>query len=231
MKRTSLLQIGLVGLGLIALLAACSTPSSTLPQPQDTTLQTPTGEITLDQLGKMTPEQIEQLNQGQLEAVNKKLDDEFAASEAEFRSDALVATATGYCGSYTGALWPNAAHTLKCAVNIGADNYVSSVRSKFSGPNWTSDGCSNVPDYVFLNACRHHDFAYRNLPKYGQFRTTATRLKADQKFYSNMVARCEARFSRFNPSRYVCKGVAYTYYVGARNLGISSYYGTTKLFP
>jgi hypothetical protein len=228
-------RFALIGIGLIAVLAACSTPNSSLPQPsaETTVQQVPTGEVSLEQLGQMTPEQIEKLDLEQLQDIDKKLDAEFAVSEAEFQSQALSIKANTYCGSYTGAIWPNADHTRKCALSIGAETYNTNVRFKFAGPNWSSDGCSTVPDYVFLNACRHHDFAYRNLPKYQQFRTDAMRLQADQRFYSNMKSRCEVRYSGLlnTPKRIYCKGVAYTYYVGVRTLGRPSYYGTTKLFP
>jgi hypothetical protein len=239
----SMKRYPLIAIAMIAALAACSTPNSSVPTDVTPTTETittpttvPTGEITLEQLGKMTPEQIEKLSPEQLAGVGKLVDADVASVEAglklpEVASGNLSAQAASNCGSYTYPAWPNAELTRKCALNINYKQYVEKVRFWYNGPDWSSDGCSSVPDYVFLDPCRHHDFAYRNMPKYNQFRTALFRKQADDRFYSNMKSRCEERYSWWDPRRSYCKGVAYTYYKGVRLLGANSYYGTLVLYP
>jgi Prokaryotic phospholipase A2 len=231
MKRYPLIAIA------IAMLVACSTPNSNLPDTTTvTSVQTPTTEITLERLGKMTPEQIEKLSPEQLADIEKKVDTDVAKIEAtlpalETGNGQLSAQAASNCGSYVSPAWPNAALTKKCAIYNGYKYYETYIYNTFYGPDWKDDGCSTVPDYVFLGPCRHHDFAYRNLPQYGQFRNATTRKLADERFYVNMIDRCKDRYSWYDPRRSYCKSVAFTYYSGVRVGGSSAYYNAKQRYP
>jgi hypothetical protein len=231
----------LIAIAMIATLAACSTPNSSVPQdakPAEAVEApaAPFKDPVLAEVAKMTPEQIEALSPEKLADIEKRVDADVAKIEAELPalekgSGNLSAQSAADCGSYTPPAWPNAALTRKCALAIDYNTYVKKVRFSYFGPDWSSDGCSTVPDYVFLDVCRHHDFAYRNLPKYGQFRNATLRKLADDKFYFNMIARCKERYSWWDPRRTYCKAVASSYYGGVRVGGISAYYGTRQLYP
>ena len=87
--------------------------------------------------------------------------------------------------------------------------------------NWTTDGCS-VPvlgssgrTFDFFDACRRHDFAYRNLGKLdgGKWWTPQTRARVDSVFRRDMLANCAGR----QPSaRTTCNAWAETFYRAVR---------------
>jgi Prokaryotic phospholipase A2 len=228
MKHHPLIANVVIATITIATLVACGTPSANLAAP--------TAEITLEQLGTMTLEQLQTLSPEQLAEIEKKVDADVARVEAkrpapETKDGPISAQAASDCGSFISPAWPNAALTKQCAINNDYKKFNSSIYNSFNGPDWSDDGCSNVPDYVFAEVCRHHDFAYRNLPQYAQFRNAATREQADDRFYSNMIARCNDRFAWYNPQRPICKGVAFTYYTGVRVGGSSAYNDAMQRYP
>lgn len=86
---------------------------------------------------------------------------------------------------------------------------------------WTTDGCS-VPvlgstgrTFDFYNACRRHDFAYRNLGKLdgGKWWTAQMRARVDVVFKKDMLADCA---KRTKTSRQSCTAWAETFYRAVR---------------
>lgn len=86
---------------------------------------------------------------------------------------------------------------------------------------WTTDGCS-VPvlgstgrTFDFYNACRRHDFAYRNIGKLdgGKWWTPEMRAKVDDVFKKDMLDNCK---KRQKPSRTTCSAWAETYFTAVR---------------
>ena len=67
--------------------------------------------------------------------------------------------------------------------------------------DWTTDGCSapvvgsTGRSFDFYNACRRHDFAYRNYPRIqsGRLWTSTLRAKVDAMFKRDMMADCKRR--------------------------------------
>lgn len=87
--------------------------------------------------------------------------------------------------------------------------------------NWTTDGCS-VPvigssgrSFDFLNACRRHDFAYRNYQRIdgGKHWGTALRSKVDNLFLKDMRADCAKRTANM---RVTCRSWADLFYSAVR---------------
>jgi hypothetical protein len=67
--------------------------------------------------------------------------------------------------------------------------------------NWTTDGCSapiigsSGRTFDFFNACRRHDFAYRNFARLdkGKWWTEELRARVDAVFKKDMAADCATR--------------------------------------
>ena len=87
--------------------------------------------------------------------------------------------------------------------------------------DWTTDGCS-VPvlgstgrTFDFYDACRRHDFAYRNLGRLdgGKWWTAQMRARVDSVFKKDMLSDCAARSASTRPS---CNAWAETYYRAVR---------------
>lgn len=86
---------------------------------------------------------------------------------------------------------------------------------------WTTDGCS-VPvlgstgrTFDFSDACRRHDFAYRNLGKLdnGKWWTAKMRARVDAVFKKDMLSDCK---KRSHSTRTSCSAWAETYYRAVR---------------
>jgi Prokaryotic phospholipase A2 len=86
---------------------------------------------------------------------------------------------------------------------------------------WTTDGCS-VPvlgstgrTFNFFNACRRHDFAYRNLRKIdgGKWWTPQMRARVDSVFKKDMLTDCA---KRTRTARASCTAWAETFYRAVR---------------
>lgn len=87
--------------------------------------------------------------------------------------------------------------------------------------DWSTDGCS-VPvigstgrSFDFYDACRRHDFAYRNLGRLdgGKWWTPQMRARVDAVFRRDMLADCAARQATTKRS---CTAWAETYYRAVR---------------
>jgi Prokaryotic phospholipase A2 len=213
-KGTLLIGRGIV-ISILLVLTACSTTSSPPKQPQ----------LTLEEIAQLTPEQIAQMDEEQLKAINQTLEPEFAKTRD------LLASVSGHLGISAQAQtqrWPNYDLTLYNAVGISAETYISSVRFSYLGPEWESNACTGVPDnplgFPFANSCTHHDFGYRNVPKYSRGRSEEVRKMIDARFLGNMKSVCEKNYSIFSSSRYSCTILAYTYYAGVRQLAQDIYY-------
>jgi len=90
--------------------------------------------------------------------------------------------------------------------------------------DWVSDGCS-VPllgssgkDYDFTNACRRHDFAYRNLVVIdgGKWWNSTLRSRVDTQFKADMHDECG---NRSLVSKFKCLAWAEVYYRAVRIFG------------
>lgn len=83
---------------------------------------------------------------------------------------------------------------------------------------WTDNGCNNSPDtpfgFNFKDACKRHDFGYRNYKKQKRF-TEANRLRIDNKFKEDMYYFCTHEGILESP----CRGLANTYYAFVREFG------------
>lgn len=104
-------------------------------------------------------------------------------------------------------------------------------RLRSGGYDWSDDGCS-VPTrlqmsvramryaaYVFVDECRHHDFAYRNFGGHlGLDRSDAHRAVVDRHFYEQMKRRC-GRLGRGRLQRTVCRVNAGVFYAAVRAFG------------
>lgn len=74
--------------------------------------------------------------------------------------------------------------------------------------DWTTDGCSapvvgsTGRSFDFYNACRRHDFAYRNFAKIegGKLWTSALRARVDEVFKKDMLNDCARRSSSMRAS-------------------------------
>jgi len=98
---------------------------------------------------------------------------------------------------------------------------IADSTSKDSRLTWTTDGCS-VPvlgstgrTFDFYNACRRHDFAYRNIGKLdgGKWWTAEMREKVDSVFRKDMLAHCRQRPKN---TRRSCTAWAETYFTAVR---------------
>lgn len=87
--------------------------------------------------------------------------------------------------------------------------------------DWSSDGCSapvigsTGRSFDFTDACRRHDFAYRNLGRLdaGRKWTAALRARVDSKFLSDMRVHCDARQRR---DKAACRAWANLFYSAVR---------------
>jgi hypothetical protein len=120
---------------------------------------------------------------------------------------------------------PPAAHVVakRLVFTTSLAKFVATADSnkRDSRLTWTTDGCS-VPvlgstgrTYDFYNACRRHDFAYRNIGKLdnGKWWTAEMRAKVDDVFKKDMLSDCK---QRPKTSRASCTAWAETYYRAVR---------------
>lgn len=86
---------------------------------------------------------------------------------------------------------------------------------------WTTDGCSapvlgsTGRTFDFYNACRRHDFAYRNIGKLdgGKWWTPEMKAKVDAVFKKDMLANCK---KRPRTARATCSAWAEVFYSAVR---------------
>jgi hypothetical protein len=205
----------------LAFFAACSStptpPASTAP-------------VSLEQIETMTPEQIRALNEDQMESAFSQ-----ARTELETFTKTNNLQMTDDDLETLDSRWPNYRYTLSVATGMTYETYLRSYYRKYSGPNWSDDGCSGpTPPVIFDdNACRHHDFGYRNVAQYRQGRNEDVRKSIDSRFLSNMRLRCDRRWDEWYqaPLRAACKADALIFYGAVRNGGRGAFYNTPARYP
>jgi hypothetical protein len=130
--------------------------------------------------------------------------------------------------------WPSFDAAFFVATSINYETYLSDYYQQTNGPDWSDDGCSGpTPPVIFDdNACRQHDFGYRNVSLYAQGSNEDVRKSIDSRFLSNMYLRCDRRWSHWYqaPLRVACKGDALIFYGAVRNFGSDAYYGNPVLY-
>jgi Prokaryotic phospholipase A2 len=207
----------------LAVLAACSTtPSPVTPST-----------YTLESISQLTQAQIEQLSETQLQEIQAILEPESNRIESELSAN--LAALSDDPSISTQALWPNYGQTLYYAASVSYGYFMNNVRGRYSGPDWSTDSCSNSPDRPlglnFSDSCIQHDFGYRNVPQYTRGRNETVRGMVDSHFYSNLKSVCAA-VSWFHPkTKAECYVLAYTYYKAVHLFGKNSYYGTRQRYP
>jgi len=90
--------------------------------------------------------------------------------------------------------------------------------------DWGSDGCSapimqsTGRSFDFYNACRRHDFGYRNMSQFknGRVWSEALRLRIDEQFRKDARASCT---SKLRLTKVQCLAWAETYFRAVRSFG------------
>ena len=90
--------------------------------------------------------------------------------------------------------------------------------------DWTTDGCSapivqsTGRSFDFYNACRRHDFGYRNMSRFrnGRVSSQALRLRIDEQFRKDARASCT---SKLRLTKVQCLAWAETYFRAVRSFG------------
>ena len=90
--------------------------------------------------------------------------------------------------------------------------------------DWGTDGCSapivqsTGRSFDFYNACRRHDFGYRNMSRFknGRAWNQALRLRIDEQFRKDARASCT---SKLRLAKVQCLAWAETYFRAVRSFG------------
>jgi hypothetical protein len=90
--------------------------------------------------------------------------------------------------------------------------------------DWSTDGCSapvvqsTGRSFDFYNACRRHDFGYRNMSRFknGRLWSEALRLRIDAQFRKDARASCT---SKLRLTKVQCLAWAETYFRAVRSFG------------
>jgi hypothetical protein len=90
--------------------------------------------------------------------------------------------------------------------------------------DWSTDGCSapivqsTGRSFDFYNACRRHDFGYRNMSRFknGRVWSQALRLRIDEQFRKDARASCT---SKLRLTKVQCLAWAETYFRAVRSFG------------
>ena len=196
----------------LVVLAACNTTQQGVPTPTT---------VSLEDVPNLDANQIHALSEAQIEALGAENQVLLEANKVE-------------PSTRTAIRYPNYNDTLYLATSISYETYLSSYYRQTSGPDWSDDGCSGpTPPVIFdTNACRQHDFGYRNVPKYGAGRNETVRKSIDSRFLSNMYLKCDRYWNHWYqvPLKVACKADALVFYGGVRNFGQSAYYATRQVF-
>jgi hypothetical protein len=203
----------LAALIVLAVLSGCSLS----PAPVSTVQPS----VTLEDVPTLSEAQIRALSDEQIEALGAQANANLEVFGAQVRAQATIR-------------WPNYGDTLFVATGITYETYLRDYYRQTNGPDWSDDGCSGpTPPVIFDdNACRQHDFGYRNVSRYAAGRNETVRKAIDERFLSNMYLRCDRRWSRWyeSPLRVACKGDALIFYGAVRNFGRSAYYDNPQTF-
>ncbi len=184
--------------------------------------QTPTPQaVTLSDVPNLTKEQIRGLSEAQLDALGREASTNLERATQRLEPQTVIA-------------WPSFNAAFFVAASVNYETYLRDYYGQTSGPDWADDGCSGpTPPVIFDdNACRQHDFGYRNVPLYAQGRNEDVRKSIDERFLSNMYLRCDRRWSRWYqaPLRVACKGDALIFYGAVRNFGKDAFYSNPVLY-
>jgi Prokaryotic phospholipase A2 len=122
--------------------------------------------------------------------------------------------------------WAYVRHEL---YDVPLRQFIADAASADRWFDWSTDGCSapllgdTGRSYNFREACRRHDFGYRNLHlleyRYGlgrDFWNSTNRRRVDQQFLADMKSHCRGRALLLQPS---CFGMAHGYYTAVRVAG------------
>lgn len=172
--------------------------------------------LTLASVERMTPVQIERLNANQVDALLLEAD-----RSAQRFLDATLR------GPLSGPVWPSADYTLYYAANLSYDSWDTSDYKKSPGADLTSDGCSFPVAAAYkkvfgASACRHHNYAYRNVAQYRQTHNEAVRRVLDLRFLADMHLQC-LNDSTSRAGEHACNLAAVAAYVQARRLGADAF--------
>ena len=179
--------------------------------------------VTLQALERLTPAQLQGLSTAQTEALWLEADRAIEQFGTRFGPPQPVAQ------------WPNADNTLYESTGMTDESFKRDVYRQFTGPDWTSDGCSFPVAAAYkkafdTKACRHHDFAYRNLPQYRQGRGEAMRQIVDLRLLLDMRFQCLSD-SALSVHQQACDLAALAAYVQARKTGQAAFNTTTARYP
>jgi hypothetical protein len=225
-------------IGLVILASCSTTPEpAELSSSASNTALVQSSKVTLDQIPNMTSEEIESLSEEQMNSV-------FAQAEIELEAFAQANGLKSFVKSATAndaedlaraaRKWPNYGYTLYVATIASYESYNNYFYRAYKGPTWSDDGCSRIPPSIFdNNACRQHDFGYRNVPQYRQGRNETVRKNVDGRFLSNMKVKCDREYDGFLESvkRLQCRAQALVIYGAVRVGGKGSYDKTDARFP
>jgi len=147
---------------------------------------------------------------------------------------ALAITAMPSSASGGGTAAVDSAYVQRLLYNTSMGDFTAIVAAH-TGPDgnsgdawfdWSNDLCSaplvgnTGRSFDFTNACRRHDFGYRNTKllgeRYGSFWNGDSRKRVDQQFLADMKSHCKHRRLIDRPT---CYSWAYTFYSAVRVAG------------
>ena len=116
------------------------------------------------------------------------------------------------------------AETLSFRTSLPAFIAIADSPLRDTRLDWESDGCSapvvqsTGRSFDFYNACRRHDFGYRNLSRFknGRLWSEALRLRLDERFRADMRNSC---ISRDAITHTQCLAWAETFFRAVRRFG------------
>lgn len=103
-----------------------------------------------------------------------------------------------------------APRTVSAATTAAATDYCGTPTTA-----WVPDSWGKAD---FRSSCGAHDDCYSATSK-------TSRLACDQALLTRLRAACAVAYPGWNPSRYTCYGVAWTYYEAVRTFGAWAYTG------
>lgn len=116
------------------------------------------------------------------------------------------------------------AETLLFRTSLSAFVAIADTATHDVRLDWSTDGCSapivqsTGRSFDFYNACRRHDFGYRNMSRFknGRAWSQALRLRIDGQFRKDARASCT---SKLRLTKVQCLAWAETYYRAIRSFG------------
>jgi hypothetical protein len=116
------------------------------------------------------------------------------------------------------------AETLLFRTSLSAFVAIADTATHDVRLDWSTDGCSapivqsTGRSFDFYNACRRHDFGYRNMSRFknGRVWNEALRLRIDGQFRKDARASCT---SKLRLTKMQCLAWAETYFRAVRSFG------------